>query len=290
MPFGQVILGHPGSGKTHYCLAMKEVLTALQRKPLLINLDPANEPTETDITFDIDIRHLIKLEEVQEELELGPNGSLMFCLQYVAKNIDWLFKQLKNHSESYFIIDLPGQVELYTCHDALSFILNSLNKSGISLCCVHLVDASIACTASNFVSLCLLSLDCFFGIALPTVQLISKADLLGRGCVFPGRLEDFLIPSEPDTINHYLNKETGNGRQELNKVVAELISTTSFLSFGLCSIEEKRTLFDVLCRVDEALGFIPVGQQKGITWTIEDRAQLIDEFCERHNEILDKIE
>ena len=43
MPHAQVVMGPPGSGKTSYCIAMKEFLTNIGRKVVVVNLDPANE-------------------------------------------------------------------------------------------------------------------------------------------------------------------------------------------------------------------------------------------------------
>ena len=51
----------------------------------LFNLDPAAErfamPDETVITPSIDIRDLISLDEVMEDLQLGPNGGLVYCFE-----------------------------------------------------------------------------------------------------------------------------------------------------------------------------------------------------------------
>lgn len=43
MPFGQVVIGPPGSGKTTYCAAMAQFLEGLGRQVSVINLDPAND-------------------------------------------------------------------------------------------------------------------------------------------------------------------------------------------------------------------------------------------------------
>lgn len=45
----------------------------------MFNLDPAAERFEYEPT--IDIRDLINLEDVMEELEFGPNGGLIYCFE-----------------------------------------------------------------------------------------------------------------------------------------------------------------------------------------------------------------
>jgi len=46
---------------------------------------------------DIDIADLIRLQDVMEDTRLGPNGGLMYCMEYLEKNIDWLQEKLKLH-------------------------------------------------------------------------------------------------------------------------------------------------------------------------------------------------
>lgn len=77
MPFGQLVIGPAGSGKTTYCNGMQQYLTLTGRKTVVINLDPANESLPYDC--DVDISELVSLAEVQENLKLGPNGGAEFC-------------------------------------------------------------------------------------------------------------------------------------------------------------------------------------------------------------------
>lgn len=44
-----------------------------------VNLDPAAEPV--DYEPDIDIKDLVALEDVMDEMGLGPNGGLMACFE-----------------------------------------------------------------------------------------------------------------------------------------------------------------------------------------------------------------
>ena len=46
----------------------------------LFNLDPAAD--EFEYTPSLDIRDLISLEDVMEDLELGPNGGLIYCFEW----------------------------------------------------------------------------------------------------------------------------------------------------------------------------------------------------------------
>lgn len=43
MPFGQVVVGPPGAGKTTYCNGMLHYFELLGRKAVVVNLDPAND-------------------------------------------------------------------------------------------------------------------------------------------------------------------------------------------------------------------------------------------------------
>lgn len=46
-----------------------------------------------------------------DELELGPNGGLVYCMEYLLDNMDWLKDELdKFDDDEYIIFDCPGQV------------------------------------------------------------------------------------------------------------------------------------------------------------------------------------
>ena len=93
--FGQLVIGPPGSGKTTYCKRMAEILNQLGRKTVIINIDPAND---VSLPYEpaINVTNLIKIEEVMDTLKLGPNGGLMYAMNYLETNIDWLLNGIKN--------------------------------------------------------------------------------------------------------------------------------------------------------------------------------------------------
>jgi hypothetical protein len=54
-------------------------------------------------------------------LTLGPNGGLMYCMEFLEKNMDWLMKQLSKYKDHYLLFDCPGQV----CPDYISCMVES---------------------------------------------------------------------------------------------------------------------------------------------------------------------
>lgn len=124
--FGQVVIGPPGSGKTTYCHGMQQLLGSIGRRVAVVNLDPANEAMPYQCA--LDVAQLITLPDVMESLGLGPNGGLIYCMEYLEANSDWLQERLAALRGHYFLFDCPGQVELYTHHRALKNVLAQLAK------------------------------------------------------------------------------------------------------------------------------------------------------------------
>ncbi|GAA5992279.1 hypothetical protein JCM10908_000404 [Rhodotorula pacifica] len=92
MPVGQVVIGPPGSGKTTYVWGLYQFLTALGRPVLVVNLDPAanQPPYEPAVSID----SLISLQDAMDAHHLGPNGAMLYCLEYLEENLDWLTAEL----------------------------------------------------------------------------------------------------------------------------------------------------------------------------------------------------
>ena len=154
--YGQVVIGAPGAGKSTYCNAMRQFLQALPRPCACVNLgkftnllqfnalsDPANDLLPYDC--EVDVCRLVNVAEVMDKMRLGPNGALMFAMDYLESKLDWLRDELDRleaaNSRTYLLIDLPGQIELFTHHSAVKTLLSTLTQQWRHrLVCVYLVD------------------------------------------------------------------------------------------------------------------------------------------------------
>jgi GTPase SAR1 family protein len=105
---------------------------AIGRACSVVNLDPAND--HTNYPCALDIRNLIKLEDIMKEDRLGPNGGILYALEELEHNYEWLEEGLKELGDDYILFDCPGQVELYTHHASLRNIFYKLQKSNYRVC------------------------------------------------------------------------------------------------------------------------------------------------------------
>lgn len=104
-----------------------QFFSALGRPCSVINLDPAAPTTPYDCA--VNIASLISLQEVMDTMTLGPNGAMLYCMEYLEKNLDWLEDALASlPPDHYLVFDTPGQVELSTDHDSLRRIVERLQK------------------------------------------------------------------------------------------------------------------------------------------------------------------
>ena len=174
--FGQLVIGPPGAGKSTYCTGMYDLLTSLGRDVRIINLDPACSP-QLPYPCAIDIRSLITLQDAMDCYGLGPNGGIIYAMEYLATNLDWLRAAMARlPAAAYLLFDFPGQVELYTCSSALDTVYQYLQSLSSHLTAVHLIDSYHLHSPSTFLSAVLLSLSSMCRLSLPHVNVISKID------------------------------------------------------------------------------------------------------------------
>ncbi|KAJ1957011.1 hypothetical protein GGI12_005149 [Dipsacomyces acuminosporus] len=236
---------------------MQQFLNALGRKTIIVNLDPANEnmPYESSVN----IEDLITLADAMDAYQLGPNGGMVYCIEYLEKNVQWLDEQLGPFAkdEYYFIFDCPGQVELYTHNQSIKRIVRHLEAQDYRLACIQLVDASYCTEAAKFISVLLLSLTTMTMLEMPHVNVLSKVDLLGSFGELDFNLEYYTSVMDLSYLLFHLNeRETSKRFGELNKAICELIEDFNLVGFNTLCIQDKKSVASLLKEIDKANGYI----------------------------------
>ncbi|TFK49243.1 hypothetical protein OE88DRAFT_1662676 [Heliocybe sulcata] len=254
MPFGEIVCGSPGSGKSTYCYGKYQLFSALNRPIAVVNLDPANDNIPYPCA--VDVSSLITLDDVMEEHGLGPNGGMLYCMEYLEANYDWLESRLKElGNDVYILFDIPGQVELSTNHDSLKSILAKLGKSGFRLAAVHLCDAHYITDASKYVSLLLLSLRAMLHLELPHVNVLSKIDLVTQYGDLDFNLDFYTEVQDLSYLENGLSQATPR-YTALNMAICSLIEDYGLVGFETLAVEDKHSMLHLMRVVDRAVGCV----------------------------------
>ncbi|XP_024258423.1 GPN-loop GTPase 2 [Oncorhynchus tshawytscha] len=252
--FGQVVIGPPGSGKTIYCRGMQEFLSHLGRKVVVVNMDPANEGLPYPCA--VDISELVTLDDVMEGLKLGPNGGLLYCMEYLEANLDWLETKLEEHSDCYFLFDCPGQVELYTHQNSVKNIFAQLAKWNFRLTAVHLVDSHYCADPAKFISVLCTSLSTMLHVELPHVNVLSKMDLIEQYGKLAFNLDFYTdVMDLTYLLDHLAADPFFRKFLKLNEKLAGVIQDYGLVSFVPLNVQDRESMTQVLRTVDKANGY-----------------------------------
>ncbi|KAL9181583.1 hypothetical protein ACHAXT_010388 [Thalassiosira profunda] len=286
----QLVTGPAGSGKSTYCHILQEHGLSLcpkhKRRMHVVNLDPAAEHFRYDVAFDI--RDLISVDDVMEELQLGPNGSLVYCMEYLLQNMDWLEENLDGYDDDeYLIIDCPGQIELYTHIPVMNKIIDQLRLWGYGdkMVSVFVVDATFVTDPAKFISGSLLALSAMISMQLPHVNVLSKCDLVEEASVEkvlemesalqlwdvlgdPGGLGSPLQPFQQLQPNDSASGESTEIAQSnkkrrdrekkwsrLTEAICSLLDDYSMVGFVPLNINDEDSISHVLLTVDHSINY-----------------------------------
>ncbi|CAO2654770.1 Nn.00g115030.m01.CDS01 [Neocucurbitaria sp. VM-36] len=276
MPFAQLVIGPPGSGKSTYCDGMQQFMGAIERKCSVVNLDPANDHTSYEPA--VDVRDLVTIDEIMDQESLGPNGGVLFALEELEHNFDWLEAGLKELGDDYVLFDCPGQVELFTHHGSLRNIFFRLQKIGYRLVVVHLTDSIILSRPSLYVSSLLLALRSMLQMDLPHLNVLTKIDNLRNYPNLPFNLDFYTEVQDLHYLLPHLDREQTSGIpgpttagvdddmdldsdestskfSALNKAIVELVEDFALVGFETLAVEDKKSMMTLLRAIDRAGGF-----------------------------------
>lgn len=245
------------------------------RATIIVNLDPANDSDEDLMKGSsslvasgrfVNISDLINVRTVMKKLKLGPNGAMMYCVEYLEKQIEWLLEKISDAS-FYYLFDIPGQSELVTHNKALVNIIRAIqSKLDFRLVTVHLVDATNVRDASKFISVATLSLISMMRIEMPHVNVLSKFDLIKN------ELNQLQLPLDfyqqmqnPSYLTHFLLKQpspssTGERNYKLKLALCELIEEYDLVNFMVLDVNDLELVQNLIATLDKAIGYIsPAG-------------------------------
>ncbi|KAJ5527560.1 GPN-loop GTPase 3 [Penicillium frequentans] len=266
--FGVLVMGPAGAGKTTFSNAVIQHLQSTRRSCFYVNLDPAAE----NFTYepDLDIRDLITLEDVMEELQLGPNGGLIYCFEFLLQNLEFLSEALEPLSEEYLIIfDMPGQIELYTHIPLLPSLTQFLSRQGplnINLCAAYLLESTFVVDKAKFFAGTLSAMSAMLMLEIPHVNILSKMDQV-RDMVSRRELRRFTNvdmqslsneEDDPAVSANPMAKDalmSGGSFSQLNRAVAQLIDDFSMVSFLQLEVQNEDSVAGVLSHIDDAIQY-----------------------------------
>ncbi|KAJ3094302.1 GPN-loop GTPase 2 [Phlyctochytrium planicorne] len=143
------------------------------------------------------------------------------------------------NSDRYFIIDFPGQVELYTHHEPVKQIISRLQKTGL-----------------QYIAALVLSLKVMLHIELPHVNALSKIDLIQSYGKLAFDLEFYTEVQNLDYLLDALKNDKHGAKLEgLSRALCSLVEEFGLLSFRPLCINDKASVFRVCQDVERANGF-----------------------------------
>jgi hypothetical protein len=217
-----------------------------------------------------------------DELKLGPNGALVYCMEYLLENMDWLQENLEEFDDDeYLIIDCPGQIELYTHIPVMNKIIDQLRLWGYGdkMVSVFIVDATFVTDVSKFISGSLLALSAMIAMQLPHVNVLSKCDLVEEASMervleMESALQlwnvlgdgerkfssaarfgsnDLTVVEQTDIVEKTSERERKWNR--LTETICSLLDDFSMVGFVPLNINDEDNISHVLATVDHAIQY-----------------------------------
>eukprot|EP01095_Lingulamoeba_sp_RSL-Kostka_P006696 TRINITY_DN210_c1_g1_i1.p1 TRINITY_DN210_c1_g1~~TRINITY_DN210_c1_g1_i1.p1 ORF type:complete len:269 (+),score=79.49 TRINITY_DN210_c1_g1_i1:89-895(+) len=247
--YAQLVMGPAGSGKTTYCDTIQKHCNILGRSMHIINLDPAAE--YIPYTFSIDIREVINVDQVMDKLGYGPNGGLIYCMEFLGKNLEWLEEEIGDYADDYLLIDCPGQIELFTHLPVMKEFVNTLLKLSYSVVSVYLLDSHFISDSPKFISGSLMCLSSMIQLELPHINVLSKLDLIKDQDLL--ETIDKFLDLDLDQLLTELNDDYSN--YSLNEAIVHLLSQYNLVSYVPLNIDDEDSVSLALQQIDHAIQF-----------------------------------
>jgi len=176
------LVGTAGSGKTTLAHSFAEWLNHKGVEVEVLNLDPGVEQLPYEPV--LDARDYVDVYGLMRTKGLGPNSSLILATDMLADFIGDMRDKLSQSSPDLFVVDTPGQIELFAFRASGLVLCRELFSGDKSI--AFLIDAPFSLDPMNFVANMFLETAVYSRLLLPILSVVTKRDLVPRSSI--GRL------------------------------------------------------------------------------------------------------
>jgi GTPase SAR1 family protein len=232
------ITGTAGSGKS---ILTSKILQYYEKNGAfasVLNLDPGVE--SLPYTPDVDVRDYVDIVTLMKQYDLGPNGSMIMASDLIASKLDQIENQVGRVNPDYLIVDTPGQMELFAYRTSGPFFIQNINAE--EKMNVFLYDGTMITSPNNFISVSLLATSIKLRLGLPTINVMTKTDLI------PDKIDQILKwSSDPISLEESIRKDSDGETYSLSidiirslnlgELIEKLIPISNATEEGMINLE-----------------------------------------------------
>ena len=213
------VTGTAGSGKS---MLTSKILEYYQKNGVfasVLNLDPGVE--SLPYTPDVDVRDYVDIVQIMKQYDLGPNGSMIMANDLIASKIDDIQNEIHGVNPDYLIVDTPGQIELFAYRASGPFFIQNIDA--LEKTNIFLYDGTMIASPTNFISISLLATSIKLRLGLPTINVMTKTDLI------PDKIDQILKwSSDPISLEEELKTLEG----ETYSLATDILRTLNIGEFA----------------------------------------------------------
>jgi len=213
------VTGTAGSGKS---MLTSKILEYYQKNGVFasaLNLDPGVE--SLPYRPDVDVRDYVDIVHIMKQYDLGPNGSMIMANDLIATKIDDIQNEIHGVNPDYLIVDTPGQIELFAYRASGPFFIQNIDACEKTN--IFLYDGTMIVSPSNFISISLLATSIKLRLGLPTINVMTKTDLI------PDKIDQILKwSSDPISLEEELKTLEG----ETYSLATDILRTLNIGEFA----------------------------------------------------------
>ena len=213
------VTGTAGSGKSMLTSKILEYYQTNCVFASVLNLDPGVE--SLPYRPDVDVRDYVDIVQIMKQYDLGPNGSMIMANDLIASKIDDIQNEIHGVNPDYLIVDTPGQIELFAYRASGPFFIQNIDASEKTN--IFLYDGTMIVSPSNFISISLLATSIKLRLGLPTINVMTKTDLI------PDKIDQVLKwSSDPISLEEELKTLEG----ETYSLATDILRTLNIGEFA----------------------------------------------------------